>query len=163
MEPQHLVRRPGHQQQHDQGRIFDSFWWTGTKTLQWPAKKQYTLENSWLEDEWSTEDVREADLLKLFSRRLTELEGYLNKNKTMTAKSAYRVFFETYDNLQANRKQQGLLLKPKYLDAFDIDTKRLLEEKSKDLRWLVGKLPFLRDIKKFSTELVDHCDDTFRA
>ena len=55
----------------------------------------------------------------------------------MTVEGAYRVFFETYDNLEANRKQRRLLLKPKYLEAYDNDTKRTFEEKSKDLRWVV--------------------------
>ena len=49
----------------------------------------------------------QIELLKLFSRHLNELEGYLTQNKTMTAKSAYPVFFETYDKLEANRKQQS--------------------------------------------------------
>ena len=61
----------------------------------------------------------------------------------MTAESAYRGFFETYDNLEANKKRQRLLLKPKYLEAFDNDTKRMLEEKSKVLERVVDKVPFL--------------------
>ena len=102
------------------------------KTVDWKTSGQLKT----LEEE-------EADLLKLFSRRLTEQEGYLTQNKTMTAKSAYRVFFETYEKLEANRKHQKLLLKPKYLEAFDNDTKRKLEEKSKYLRWVVDEVPFL--------------------
>ena len=81
----------------------------------------------------------------------------------MTAESAYRVFFETYDNLEANRKQQRLLLKPKYLNAFDNGTKRMLEEKNKGLRWVVDELPSLRDIEKFRTEIVGYCENIFRA
>ena len=80
----------------------------------------------------------------------------------MTAESAYRVFFETYDNLEANRKQQRLLSKPKYLEAFDNDIKRMLEN-VKDLRWVVDKVPFLRDIERFRKEFVGYCEDTFRA
>ena len=45
--------------------------------------------------ELKTLEKEQADLLKLFSRHLTELEGYLTQNKTMTAQSAYRGFFET--------------------------------------------------------------------
>ena len=81
----------------------------------------------------------------------------------MTAEKAYRVFFETYDNLEAIRKQQRLLLKPKYIESFGNNTKRRLEEKSKDLRSVVYKVPFLRDIEKFGTEFVGFCEDTLRA
>ena len=81
----------------------------------------------------------------------------------MTAESAYRVFFETYDYLEANSKQQRLLLKPKYLDVFDNDTKFMLEEKNKGLRWVDDELPFLRDIEKFCTEIVGYCENIFRA
>ena len=81
----------------------------------------------------------------------------------MTAESAYHGFFETYDKLEANRKQKKLLLKPKYLEAFDNDTKRMLEEKSKVLRWVVDKVPFLRDIEMFRTDFSGYCEDTFRA
>ena len=45
-----------------------------------------------------TLEKEQADLLKLFSRRVTELEGYLTQDETVTAESAYRGFFETYDN-----------------------------------------------------------------
>ena len=81
----------------------------------------------------------------------------------MTAGSAYGVFFETCDKLEANRKHQRLLLKPKYLEVFDNDTTRKLEEKSKDLRWIVDQIQFLRDIENFCTEFVGYCEDTFRA
>ena len=78
-----------------------------------------------------TLEKEQPDLLKSFSRHLNELEGYLTKNKTMTAEDAYRCFFETYDNLEDNRRQQRLLSKPKYFENFDNDTKRMLEEKRK--------------------------------
>ena len=81
----------------------------------------------------------------------------------MTAENAYRGFFETYDNLEANRKQQKLLLKPNYLEAFDNDTKRMLEEKSEVFRWVVDKVPFLRDIEMFRTHFSGYCEDPFRA
>ena len=92
------------------------------KTVDWKTSGQL-----------KTLEKEQADLLKLFSRHVTELEGYLTQSKTMTAEIEYRGFFETYDNLEANRKQQRLLLNPKYLEAFDNDTKRMLEEKSKIL------------------------------
>ena len=41
----------------------------------------------------------QAAVLKKFSRHLTELQGYLTKNKAMTVESAYRFFFETYNAL----------------------------------------------------------------
>ena len=69
----------------------------------------------WKTSNWKTSDQlktlekKQADLLKLFSRRVTELEGYLTQNKTMTAESAYRGFFETNDNLKAKRKQQSII------------------------------------------------------
>ena len=81
----------------------------------------------------------------------------------MTAESAYRVFFETYNNLEANRKQQRLLLKPMDLEAFNNDAKLMLEDKSKDLRWVVDEVPSLRDIKRFRTDFVGDCGDTFQA
>ena len=34
-------------------------------------------------------------------------------------------------------------MKPRYLEAFDNDTKRMLEEKSEVLRWVVDKVPIL--------------------
>ena len=102
------------------------------KTADWKASGQLkTLENE------------QADVLKSFSRHHNELEGYLTQNKTMTAEGAYRCFFETYDNLEDNRQQQRFLLKPKYFENFDNDTKRMLEEKSEFLRWVVAKYQIL--------------------
>ena len=39
----------------------------------------------------------------------------------------------------------------------------MLEEKSKDLRWEVDEVPFLRDIEEFRIEFVCYCGDIFRA
>ena len=122
------------------------------KTVDWKTSGQLKT----LEEE-------QAELLKLFSRRVTELEGYLTQNKKMTAKKAYHGFFETYENLEANRKQQSLLLKPNYLEAFGNDTKRMLVKKSKVLRWVVDKVLFLRDIEMFRTDFSGNCEDTFQA
>ena len=80
----------------------------------------------------------------------------------MTAEGAYRRFFETYDNLEDNRQQQRLLLKPKYFESFDNETKRMLEEKSKVLLWVVDKVPDLRDIEDCRTVVVDYRKDTLR-
>ena len=66
------------------------------KTANWMASGQL-----------KTLEKEQADLLKSFSRHLSELEGYLTQNKTMTAEGAYRCFFETYDNLEDNRQQQS--------------------------------------------------------
>ena len=80
----------------------------------------------------------------------------------MTAEGAYRCFFETYDNLEDNRQQQRLLLKPKYFESFDNDTKRMLEEKSKVLRWVVHKIPDLQDIEDCRAVVVDYRKNTLR-
>ena len=52
---------------------------------------------------------------------------------------------------------------PKYLEAFDNDTRRMLEEKSKVLRLVVEKVPFLPVIERFRTEFVDSRKGTIRA
>ena len=121
------------------------------KTADWKASGQL-----------KTLEKEQADLLKSFSRHLNELEGYLTQNKTMTAEGAYRCFFETYDDLEDNRQQQRLLLKPKYFENFDNDTKRMLEEESKVLRWVVDKVPALRDIEDCRAIAFDYRKDTLR-
>ena len=122
------------------------------KTADWKASGQLmTLEKE------------QADLLKSFSRHLNELEGYLTQNKTMTVGGAYRCFFETYDNLEDNRLQQRLLLKPNCFENFNNDIKRMLEEKSTVLRWVVDKVPDLRDIEDCRAVVGDYWKDTLRA
>ena len=81
----------------------------------------------------------------------------------MTPEGAYRCFFETYGNLEDNRQQQRLLLKPKYFESFDNDTKRMLEEKIKFLRRVVDKVPDLRDIEDCRAVVVDYRKDTLRV
>ena len=81
----------------------------------------------------------------------------------MKAEGAYRCFFETYDNLEDNRQQQRLLLKPKYFESFDNDTKRMLEEKRKVLRWVVDKIPDLRFFENCRAVVVDYRKDTLRV
>ena len=81
----------------------------------------------------------------------------------MTAEGAYRCFFEKYDKLEDNRRQQSLLLKPKYFESFNNYTKRMLEEKSKVLRWLVDKVPDLRDIEDCRSVVVDYRKNTLRV
>ena len=81
----------------------------------------------------------------------------------MTAEGAYRCFFETYYNLEDNRQQQRLLLKPKYFESFDNDTKRMLEEKRKVLRWVVDKIPDLRFFENCRAVVVDYRKDTLRV
>ena len=121
------------------------------KTADWKASGQL-----------KTLEKEQANLFKSFSRHLNELEGYLTQNKTMTAEGAYRCFFETYDNLEDNRQQQRLLLKPIYFENFDNDTKRIIEEKSKVLRWVVDKVTDLRDIEDCRAVVVDYLKDTLR-
>ena len=122
------------------------------KTVNWKTSGQ-----------WKTLEKEQADLLKLFSGRVTDQEGYLTQNETMTADSAYRGFFEKYNNLEAIRKQQKLLLKPNYIEALDNETKRMLEEKSKVFRWVVDKVPFLRDIEMLRTHFSGYCEDPLWA
>ena len=129
---------------------------------------------------WKTADLKasgqlktlekeQVDLLKSFSRHLKELEGYTTQNKTMTAEGAYRCFFETYENLEDKQQQQRLLLKPKFFESFDklwhqaYDTKCMLEEKSKVLRWVVDKVPDLRDIDDCRAVVVDYQKDTLQV
>ena len=121
------------------------------KTADWKASGQL-----------KTLEKEQADLFKSFSRHLNELEGYLTQNKTMTAEGAYRCLFETYDKLEDNRQQQRLLLKLKYFESFDNETKRMLEEKSKVLRWVVDKVPDLRDIEDCRAVVVDYRKNTLR-
>ena len=58
----------------------------------------------------------------------------LLRKKTVSAERAYQCFFETYDEMEENRQLQKLLLKPKFFEVLDNDTKRILEEKSQVLR-----------------------------
>ena len=121
------------------------------KTADWKASGQL-----------KTLEKEQVDLLKSFSRHLNELEGYLTQNNTMTAEGAYRCFFETYDNFEDNRQQQRLLLKPKFFESFENDTKRMLEEKRKVLRWVVDKVSDLRDIENCRAIVFDYRKDTLR-
>ena len=60
----------------------------------------------WKTADWKTSgelktlEKEQADLLKLFSIHLSELEGYLTQSKPMTAESGYPCLFETYDSLE---------------------------------------------------------------
>ena len=162
-----MACRPGQQQQqlHEQQRTFDSTWWTRTQQATMASKspnRHWKTANWKASGQLKTLEKEQADLLKSFSRHLNELEGYLTQNKTMTAESAYRCFFETYDNLEDNRQQQRLLLKPKYVESFDNDTKPILEEKGKVLRWVVDKIPDLQDIEDCRAVVVDYRKDTLR-
>ena len=71
-----------------------------------------------------------ADLLKTFDGHLIDVKSHLAQKKRVSAKRAYQCFFETYDELEENRKQLWLLLKSKYFENFDGDTKRILKENS---------------------------------
>ena len=95
-------------------------------------------------------ESEQADLPKTFEGHLADVKSQLAQMKAVSAERAYQYFLETYDDLEENRKQQRLLLKPKYFEIFDSDTKRILEEKSKVLRWVVEEVPFLRDIENFA-------------
>merc|ERR1711894_169293 len=79
--------------------------------------------------------------LKQFSRYRAEQESYLAQNKSMTGIQAYKRFYETFDRLEENRRDQMKLLKAKYQDPFASDTKRMLDEKKKILSWLLNDVP----------------------
>ena len=129
-------------------------------------KSQQALKNSKLKDKRSNQDVRERAIwpTQNFLQAPLWARGLPTQSKTMTAKRAHRGFFETYDNLKDNRRQLRLLLKPNYLEAFDNDTKRMLEETSNVLKWTADKAAFLRDIVFFWTEFAGcwkkHCEET---
>ena len=72
------------------------------------------------------------------------------------------MFLREAGQLEDNRQQQSLLLKPKYFENIDNDTKRMLEEKGKVLRWVVDKVPDLRDIEDCRAVVVDYQKDTLR-
>ena len=110
-----------------------------------------------------TLESEQAELLKTFDGHLADVKSQLAQKKAVSAETPYQCFFKTYDELDGNREQQRLILKPKYFKIFDNDTKRNLEEKSKILRWVVEKVPFLRDIERFRTELLDCRKNTIRA
>ena len=82
-------------------------------------------------------ESEQAELLETFDGYLTDVKNRLAQKKTLSAERAYQCFFETYDELEENRQQQRLLSEPKSFEIFDSDTKRILEEKSKVLRWVV--------------------------
>ena len=103
-----------------------------------------------------------AELLKTFDGHLADVKNQLAQKKTISAERTYQCFFEAYDELEENRKQQRLLLKPKCFEIFDSDTKRTLEEKSNALRWVVEKAPFLRNIEGLRTEVFLYWKDTLR-
>ena len=88
-----------------------------------------------------------TELLKTFDGHLAGVKNQLAKKKTTSAERAYQCFFKTYDELEENRKQQRLLLKPKYFEDSDSDTKRTLEEKNKVLRRVVEKCTFSETLK----------------
>ena len=73
-------------------------------------------------------ESEQAELLKIFDGHLADVKSELAQKKTISAERAYICFFETYDKSEENRKQQKLLLKQKYFENFDSDTKRLFEE-----------------------------------
>ena len=124
--------------------------------------------------QWKTADYKmsgqlerleseQVELLKTFDGHLADVKGQLAQKKAVSAERAYQCFLEIYDELEENRQQQRLILKPKYFENFDNDIKRILEGKSKVLRWAVEKVPFLRDLERFRTELVEYRKDTLQA
>ena len=72
------------------------------------------------------------------------------------------MFLRDVQQLGRQQKTARLLLKPKYFENFDNDTKRMLEEKSKVLRWVVDKIPDLQDIEDCRAVVVDYRKNTLR-
>ena len=116
-----------------------------------------------MSDQFKRLEREQAELLKTSDGHLDDVKSLLAQKKTVSTERAYQCFFETYDELEENRQQERLLLKPKFFEIFGNDTERILEEKSEVLRWLVEKVPFLRDIERFCTKLVDCPKETLRA
>ena len=73
-------------------------------------------------------ESQQVELLKTFDRHLPDVEKHLAQNKTVHAERAYRWFFETYDELEKNRRQQRQFLKPKYLESFDAESFKSFQE-----------------------------------
>ena len=94
--------------------------------------------------------------------QLAYVERCFAQNKTVSAERANQYFFENSVELVKNRQQQRLLLKPKFFENFDNNVKRVLEGKSKLLRWVADKLPILREIEKFRTKINDCRKNTLR-
>ena len=129
------------------GKSPDKLWKTTGYTMSGQLK---TLENE------------QADLLKTFDGHLTDVKIHLAEKKQIPVEKAYQCFFETYDDLKDNRKQQRQLLKPKYLESFDGDTERKLGEKKQTLKWLVEQIPNLRKIEDYRNCVFIPRKDTLR-
>ena len=108
-------------------------------------------------------ESEQAELLKPFDGHLADVKSHLAQKKTVSAEKTYQCFFQTYHKLEENRQQQRLLLKLKKFEIFDNDAKRISEEKSKVLRWVVAKVPFIRvnvSALNSSTVAKTHCKQT---
>ena len=92
------------------------------------------------------QESEQAKLIKTFDGHFADVKSQLAQKKTVSAERAYQCFFETYDELEENRQQQKLILKRKYFENFNNDNKRILEEKSKVLRWVVEGCPFFETL-----------------
>ena len=128
-QPQHLVRQPGHQQQHEQRFNFLDQNGILTMAAKSPDRHWKTAYYK-MSGQLKRLESEQAELPKTFHGHLADVTGHLSQKKTVFAERAYQCFFETYDDLKKRRQQQRQLLKPKYLDSLDNDTKRILEEKS---------------------------------
>ena len=89
------------------------------------------------------------DLLKTFDGHLADVKIHLAEKKPIPLEKDYQFFFETYDDLKENRKQQRQHLKSKYLESFNGDTEQKLGEKNHTLKWLVEQIPKLRKIEDY--------------
>ena len=108
----------------------------------------YKMSESELQDVKKLES-EQAELLKTFDGHVADVKSQLAQKKTISSERAYQCFFETYNELEGNRKQKRQLLKTKYLESFDGDTERKLGKKKQTLKWLVEQIPKLRTTEEF--------------
>ena len=67
-------------------------------------------------------EIEQAELLKTIDGNLADMKSHLAPKKTVSADEANQCFFQTYNELEENRQQQRLLLKPKYFENFSTVT-----------------------------------------
>ena len=129
-----MVHRPGHQQQHEQQR----FIFVDQNEISTMAGKN--PDKHWKPTDYKTSgqlknlECEPAELLKTFDGHLADVKSQLAQKKTVSAEGAYQCFFETYDEIEENRKQQRQLLKPKYFESYDGDTERKLGDRKQTLK-----------------------------
>ena len=107
-QPQHLVRLPGQQQQHEQQ----------STSIQFGGPEQIlTMTGKSADRHWKTTDYKksvqlkkleneQAELLKTFDGHLADVKIHLAQKKPVPAERTYQGFFEAHDDCTKNRQQQ---------------------------------------------------------